>query len=228
MTRFALTTALLLLTGTAALAAAPAPTYDRIHLSVTEDEQVENDTAVAEVFAQAESHDIAAASDRVNRLIAAAIATAKQHRAIEVQTLEYRTTPVYQAGKATGQWRVQQGIRFESRDPQTLSNLLGELQKTVALRSLGYELSGEARAQVVERVTRRAIESFKARARLVAEAWGERHYRLVEMEITDNGASSPPLRMHTAEMAAARAAPPVEAGEQRVTVTVRGTIELQQ
>lgn len=209
-----------------AFADAAALTYDRVHLSASASEPVENDTIVAILYAQEESHDVAHASDVVNRLIGAAMKSARQKKTIKAQTLEYRTTPVYQAGKPTGQWQVQQAMRLESRDSQALSGLLGDLQKTLALRSLGYQLSTETRKRVEEHLTRRAIESFRSRAQSITEIWGRTAFRLVELQVSDSGGSSPQPVFHAAEMSLARSAPTIEAGEQQVSITVQGTIEL--
>lgn len=200
--------------------------YNRVHLSTSASEQVDNDTIVAVLYAQEQSHDAARASDTVNQRIAAAMQTARQNNKIKVQTLEYRTNPVYQSGKPTGQWQVQQAMRLESRDSAALSKLLGDLQKTLALRSLGYQLSEAARKEVETELTRRAIEAFKTRAQRITEIWGNTHFRLVEMHVSDNGGTQPRPMFQAAEMSLARTAPSIEAGEQQVTVTVQGTIEL--
>lgn len=226
MNRFVIAGVLGLMATSPATADSQPLTYDRVHLSAAASDQVENDIVVATLYAQEESQDVARASDQVNRLIAAALQTAKQQHAIKSQTLEYRTTPVYQSGKPTGQWQVRQAMRLESRDSKALSALLGELQKTLALRSLTYELSPELRKHIEDQLTQRAIEAFKTRAQLITQAWGRNQYRLVDMQVSDSGGSSPQPMYRGAEMSLARSAPTIEAGDQQVTVTIQGTIEL--
>ncbi len=218
--------ATLLMATTVAYAESGPLAYERVHLNASANEQVENDTVIAVLYAQVESHDVARASDEVNRLIAAAMKSAQARERIKARTLEYRTTPVYRAGKTTGEWQVQQSMRLESRDSAALSALVGELQKTLALRSLDYELSDAARQQVLERLTQRAIQAFKARAQRVTQAWGRERYRLVEMQIGDSDTAPPRPLLRAAPMSATLAAPTIEAGEQQVSVTVQGTIEL--
>ena len=135
MIRYLLCAALLI--ANAAYAETGPLTYERVHLSAGASEQVANDTVVAVLYAEAKSHDVARASDQANRLITAAMARAKARQGVKARTLDYRTTPIYQAGKPTGQWQVQQAMRLESRDSAALSTLLGELQKTLAMRSPG-------------------------------------------------------------------------------------------
>ncbi|GAB4362555.1 MAG: SIMPL domain-containing protein [Gammaproteobacteria bacterium] len=203
-------------------------TYNRVHLSTSAQAQVKNDTVVAVLFAQAQSHDLARASDLVNRQIGDALGVAKAHRSVKVQTLEYQTTPIYQNGKPSGEWLVRQAMRLESRESQALSALLGKLQQSLAIRSLGYQLSDQARLQLRSRLTRQAIEAFKERARRITEIWGSSGFRLVEMHISDGGSPPPRPQFRAAEASLARAAPAIEAGEQTISVTVQGVIELQE
>jgi len=185
-------------------------TYDRIHLSANASEAVENDVVVAVLYAQEQSHDVSHTSDLVNKRIATAMKSIKKQRTIKVQTLNYRTSPVYRSGKSSGLWQVQQAIRLESKDSRSLSTLLGKLQDALALRSMSYELSVSQQRRVEERLTKKAIAFFKERADLVTQAWGRTRYRLVEMQVSGSG-GTPGRPLHRAtEMNLARSAPTIE------------------
>ncbi len=225
MYRYLIIPMLLVSTTTATADTAPL-TYERVHLSASAGESMENDIVVAILYAQSQSHDVARASNEVNQRITAGLKIAKKRQGVKVQTLEYNTAPVYKSGKPSGMWQVRQAMRLQSDDVQTLSELLGELQNTLALRSLDYQLSLAKRKAVEEQLTRQAIQAFKTRAQLVTEAWGSNRYRLVEMSVSDSGGVPPRPRYRAAEMSLDRAAPTIDAGEQHVTVSIQGTIEL--
>ncbi|MGD2082207.1 MAG: SIMPL domain-containing protein [Chromatiales bacterium] len=201
--------------------------YDRVSLSASASAQVENDTLVAVLYEQREGDDPAMLAGHVNRSIGRAVARVKQVEDVEVQTLEYQTTPVYRDQHLSG-WRVRQAIRLESRAADRLSELVGELQADLQVQSVSYRVSDEQRREAEERLMRGAIQGFTRRAALVAAELGRPDYRLVSMEIDTGGQPVRPMEMR---MLSARAAPEVpptlEAGTQTLEVTVRGTVELE-
>ena len=202
-------------------------TYDRIDFSVVAARQVENDTLVAILYAQREGEDTGRLVDEVNRAIQWGLAQARKAAGLKIQTLDYRTNPVYRNQKLQG-WRVSQSIRLESRDSSQLSRILGILQERLAVRSIQYEVSPARRAQVETELIGEAIEQFTKRAELITDALDRKGYRLVRMNV--NTSFSPPPRRAPHLMAmraeAAAAAPELAAGTQSLQVHVSGTIEL--
>ncbi|WP_428608707.1 SIMPL domain-containing protein, partial [Sedimenticola sp.] len=77
-----------------------------------------------------------------------------------------------------------------------------------------------------KQLIRQAIQRFQARAELVSKEMGQSRYRLVQMNISHNGAAPPPYPMRTMSLRA-DTAPALEAGSQRLEVQISGTIELQ-
>ena len=203
-------------------------TYDRINLSASAEGKATNDLLVAVLFQRAEGPAAEGLAAEVNKAIAAAIELAKAAPDVTVQTLNYQTAPTYQNQKVTG-WSVQQSIRLESRNTEALSQLLGKLQKTLKVESISYQVSPAMLREAEEGLIGKAIQAFQQRADLVTKALGRKRYRLVAMDVNTQGAPVYPLRASGRMMAmeAAAAPPALEAGEQAVTVTVQGTIELQ-
>ena len=219
---------LLLLLPTVLFAGETPPTYDRIDFSVSAGREVENDTLVAVLYAQREGNDTSRLADEVNRLITAAVRTAKQHPEVKVQTPAYRTSPIYSKEHISG-WRVYQSIRLESTDAGAVSRLIGTLQKTLGLESVSYTLSPKSREQTETQLVREGIAAFKQRAQLISTEMGRSGYRLVQMAVNTSGISPRPFLMReTKSMTSLSPAPALEAGTQRVEVTINGTIELQQ
>ncbi len=202
------------------------PTYNRINLSVSAQQEVDNDILVAVLFAQEEGKSAARLAKDVNRKISAAVTKAKQADGIKVQTLDYTTSPTYRKQAVSG-WRVRQSIRLESKDPATLSGLIGDLQKELGVSRINYALSPETRAAIEESLIADAIGRFNNRAKLIQTQMGRQNHKLVQMNI-NSGGNSPQPRYQMAMMEKSRsAAPQLEAGTQTVTINIQGTIELQ-
>jgi predicted secreted protein len=205
-----------------------AKSYDRVQLSANASMQVENDTLSAQLYVQREGSELAQLADDVNLRISQAVERVKKLEGIELQTQGYQTYPVHQQQRMTG-WRVRQNIRIESQDGAKLSQLLGELQPSLALESLQYNISPAKRDAAEEQLIGEAISTFQKRAALVTKQLGRSDYRLVEMNISTSGEPVQPVRMRAGVMAmeAAVAPPSLEAGSQTIRVDINGAIELQ-
>lgn len=204
------------------------PVYDRVTLSVSAESNVENDVLVAVLFSQRDGPEVAGPAGEVNEAIAWAVEQAKGVPEVKLQTLDYRTHPVYRKDVLSG-WRVSQSIRLESHEAALISVLIGELQQRLGLRSVGYAVSPQRRREAEDQLIAEAIGSFRARADLVARELGRTRYRIVRVDVNTGGRPIP--RMPTQRMAIASGAldapPTLEAGTQTVQVSVSGSIELQ-
>jgi predicted secreted protein len=202
-----------------------ADVYDRVDLSANAESEIENDVLIAIVFAEVEANNQADAANRVNTAIQWALERARRVPEIELQTTQYSTRPVYANERRIVGWVARQGLRLESRDPAALSELLGALQERVAVQSVDYNLSKEARDTAEEALMAEALAGFNRRAALVAEQLGREGSRIVHINIGTSGGG--PVRFAREALASADvAAPPLEAGTQTVSVFVTGTVEL--
>ena len=202
--------------------------YDRVSLSVSAEQEVGNDVLIAVLYAERSGGDQAALASEVNQAVGAALERARAVPAVSARTLGYNTWPQY-ANQVLRGWRVRQTLRLESRDAGALSNLLGDLQETLALGSLGYQVSSQAREAAQSGLIARALAAFRARAELVAHEMGRGGYRIVQIDIDTAGGVPRPMMMRGGAVAlqAAEVAPPaLEAGEQTLSVGVSGSIEL--
>ncbi len=197
--------------------------YDRVTLSAVAGAEVDSDLFEAEVAVQREGSNPVLLAEQVNREMAWGLAQARAVEGVQVQTLGYHSQPVYQQQRLVA-WRVRQALRLQARDASALSRLLGRLQTRLTLERLGSTVSPERRDEEEESLMGDAIEAFRNRARLVAEAMGRTTYRLVEMRI-DTPRTPPRIALMRAERASV-AAPPLAPGSQRLQVTVTATIEL--
>ena len=210
--------------------AAESPAYDRIAFSVNAEKEVENDVLTAVLFASQTGQDTATLSDSVNQDIAWAMDISQQEDAIQSRTLGYMTNPVYTNGRVDG-WEVRQSIELKSKDSKILSGLLGSLQTKLRIESISYSISTEVRKATEELLISEALAGFKNRAAQVQANMNRAEYRVVHLNIrTASDSPQHGIRMArgSAMMMAesAPAAPSLDAGKQKVHVTIDAEIEL--
>ena len=201
--------------------------YDRIHLSVSATAQLENDTMVAIVYAQEEGSQAAELSSIVNRRIRWGLDLVKKYPKIKHQTNTYSSSPVYSNNKIKG-WRVSQSLRLESQDMTLLSDVLGKLQSDLALQSMQFTISPDSKNKQDEKLIDKALEAFENRAQQVVKKLGRKNYKIVDINISTSGAIGvrPQYQMRAMAMDA-ESTPAISEGEQTVSVTVSGNIELE-
>lgn len=201
--------------------------YDRISLTSTAADKIENDILIATLSVRREGANPAKLAEKANETIKWAITEAKKISGIRVQTLAYQTSPIYQQQRLSG-WRVRQSLRLESKNMAALSQLIGTLQERLGVEQVSYRISNQRRNAVEEKLIAKAIALFQQRAQLVTEKMASKRYRVVKMNINTGGNIRPRvMRAEISEMAGGRKAPSFEAGSQTVTVSINGTIELQ-
>lgn len=217
--------------------------YNQITFSEYANQEVENDVLVAEMYAQKEGHKPNFLAKDVNSTIDNALKIIKKHPNIRVQTLNYRTHPVYHKSKVV-RWKVQQTIRLESRNSKLLGGVIGELQNSLALQSVSYKVSDEALRTHNLVLTEKAISRFRSAAKTITNAMGRSSYRVVNMSINQAHSQNnqgpvmyrataakmvgdaATLRGGTAEAHVQLEATNMEAGKRDIRVTVHGTIEI--
>ena len=204
------------------------PLYDRINLMASASAEVENNRLIAIVFSEVEDNDQADAADAVNVAISWAADRARGVDGIEIRTMNYNTRPLYANGRRIVGWTARQSLRLESQDAEALSDLLGELQEQVAIQSINYGLSDEARDDAEDALIAEALGRFNRRAELISDELGRDGFRIVRINVGTSGVI--PNRPFGFEAQSARvleAAPTIEAGTQTMTVSVNGEIELE-
>ena len=230
-TKFRSLSPIFLLAAALTAGAQEAPTYDQIDLSASAERDVENDLLVAVVYAQEQDARQSVAADQVNQTISWVLEQADDVRSVRSQTLQYGSFPVYGNNRRITAWQVRQSVRLESTDTDALSELLGELQARAAIESVNYDASSDARDAANDELIAAALARFSERATLVATELGRPGYRIVRINIqTGDGSRNPVFLPNMARMASdsseSVAAPSLEAGTQRMIVSVSGTIEL--
>lgn len=201
--------------------------YNVVELQADAQREVQNDTMTATLFVEQTGFDPAQVADGVNKVVNEALRTAKTAQGVKVKSGYNQSFPVYGKNNQLQGWRTRSEIRLESADFEATSALIGELQSTMRLASLGFSVSPKARRQAENELIKEAIERFRERAEIIKQSLGGGAYKLQRMSVNTSGA--PPVRPFTMRAAEARqdvAAPDVEAGTTQITVLATGAIEI--
>jgi predicted secreted protein len=219
-----------LLGASAAPAAGDPPPMRRVDFSVQASREVANDWVRAVVGVTDEDENAAKLADRVNQAMAWALDRARAKAGIDAKSGGYSTQPVHDPRKGERRfWRASQDLLLEGADPLAMSELLGELQSRIQLRSIGFTVSPAQRRKIEDELIDEALAAFLARAQRVQTRLAGRGYQIVQISINTSGGGPPvPMMRATMAMDSASVAPPaLEAGTSELVVNVSGSIQLE-
>ena len=212
------------------MAAADAPDpRNRVSFGVERSREVANDQLTAVIGVTHEDSDPAKVADRINRDMGWALEIARGREGVKVKSGGYQTVPIQDREKRKlRHWRGSQDIILESGDTKAVTDLLGELQARLQLRSIAFGVSPEHRRTVEDELIDAALTAFRERAGRVSQRLGASGYGIVQIGV-DTGSPGRPFVMRALGGAEAMAvAPPaLEAGSTRVQVRAHGSIELE-
>lgn len=199
----------------------------QVNLSAEAVRPAANDLVRTVVFSEASGSDPGELARRVNQDVAQALKLLRGEAGVTVKSGQQSTYPLYGRDQKIDSWRMRSELIIESRDVGRVSTVLGQLQQMrLAVGSVTQMPSPEIRRQVEDAAAREAIEAFKARAAVIADALGKK-WTIRELTVQQGGGMPMPVFRGMARAMAADAAPaPIEAGESQVTATVSGQIEL--
>jgi predicted secreted protein len=205
------------------------PPMRRVDFSVQTSRQVANDWVRAVVGVTDEDEDAAKLADRVNTAMTWALERAKAQSGITAKSGGYSTFPINDPKRGERRfWRASQDLLLEGSDPKAMSDLLGELQTRVQLRSLDFTVSPAQRRKVEDELIDEALSAFTARAERVRQRLGKKGYEIVQISIGTGGGMPPvPMMRGMAMEAKDMAAPALEAGTSELVTTASGSIQLE-
>ncbi len=213
----------------AAPAADPAPRYNVVELQAEAQREVANDTLAASLYVELNDANPATLANMINKAANEALRIAKSAGNVRARSGSNQTYPVYAKGNVLQGWRGRAEIRIESGDFEAASGLIGKLQAGMQLGSLNFAVSPEARRLAENELMAEAIAAFKARAEIVRGALGGRSYKVQRLSVNSSQSAPPPRFAMARSLAAAApevAAPDMEGGVSRITVTAAGAIEV--
>jgi predicted secreted protein len=203
--------------------------YNSVDLQADAQREVPNDLVSASLYVEMNDASPARLADALNRALNDALAAAGEFKTVRAHSGGSRTMPVYDRTQRLTGWRGRAELRLESRDFAAAAVLIGKLESSLQLGSIGFSVAPEARKQVQDELIAEAIGAFRARADIVRRTLDGRSYKIRRMNVNAGGVQGPrPLIAAARPLAAeAVAAPQLEGGTSQIAVTVSGTIEIE-
>ncbi len=139
--------------------------------------EVPNDTARITWTASAQEKTLEAATKKSIELTNSAIANLKNIPALELQTVNANSYPVYSEQKGNRApeiiaWRVSQNLIVKTNDVSTVSKVIQTVGGKLQLNGLSFDVSEKTRAQYNEQLIKSALNNATQQAVWLAEAVG--------------------------------------------------------
>jgi len=222
--------------GLASLASLPALAeatgYNQISLRAEVSQEVAHDRMYVTLYTEAQSEDPAALASDVTKTLNAAIDKARKVQGVKVSLGSRQSYPVYEnEGSKISAWRERAELRLESAEFARLSQLSADLLGELKMAEMSFAVAEDTRKTSEDSLIKEAVEAFKARAQLATEAVGGKGYKLVSLNLNSGGFQPVmPMRamaMDRGSLSKSEAAPQIEAGTSRVSMSADGVIEVQ-
>lgn len=201
-----------------------------LHISATEQREVDQDLLIANLRIESENVDNAFVQNAVNTAMAKALELAKGYKDVKAITRGYT---VRQYDKNSGKnlrardmvWKGQQTVQLKSKNADQLLELAGKIQEAgFVMNGLNYMLSPEVAAQIQDEMLEAALEKLQNRASRAAKALGKGKAELKDINTQGNYMPRPMLQqahMEASMMARSKMAAPVASpGETTLSMTV--------
>lgn len=206
--------------------------YNVFSLSSAASAEVDNDLMTATLVVRKEDKDPAILAEKVNSTMNWAVNVLRPYATLKTKTRDYQTHPRYdssQSRRLIG-WRASQTMQIETDDFEAAGKAIQALQQKLQVQGIRLSAKPETRAAASDALINEALTSFKDRARLVQRNMGATEFKVLNVDIqTEQGAVARyESDGYMTEMvrSAAMAEPAIEAGTSRVSVQVRGRIQL--
>lgn len=160
------------------------------------------------------------------------------NRAFKSELLSRNAYPRYQYknGKQTQiGWQESAQIKVESKDFAALNRLIADTQDDANLNGTSFSVSKQKREEVIDEVSKAALNRFKARANILSRTLGFSSYKIVQLNLGQIGnqtimaesayAAAPMMLARKADGAGEIAESP-NPGTEEISITVNGTIQM--
>ena len=210
--------------------AADQPVSNQASLSASVSQDIDSNLFKARVSIsrQVDGNHLDRIYNEVNTLAHKALGLARKYPGMEAVTQSNTTQPVYKQGKIDG-WRVVYTLELTTTKQDDLAALVGQLQSFMNVDDMFFLVSDDSRKKTENELIAKAISEFNERAKIITRAQGKKSYRLVSMNVTTGNQpvrNYPMVRDRSYVSVKSATPPPIEAGKQKVTVSVSGTIQM--
>ena len=161
----------------------------------------------------------ATVNDVMNRL--------RDHAGVKVYSGNYQVWPMNDKDGRISNWRGRAEIMLESTDFVAVSKLAAGVADKMPVANMAFFVAPRERARYEAELLQQAGEAFRKRADALTKAFGFDSYEIREIQLGGTGASyAPERRMMAMSADMAGAGIPLEAGTERISLSVQGTIFL--
>lgn len=205
------------------------PVYDQYTLQASAEGEVDNDLMLVRLQVEHEDRDASKLAEKVNTDMQWALEQLETSPSINVKTENYSTYPKYEQNRISG-WHSAQTLSLSGGDFDELKAAVQILQSRLQVQGMAFQPTDETRRTAEDALINEALDNLKHRAEIVQQNMGASSYRVMQININTGGRQPSRMRMNNDMVAMSRsveAAPAVESGESKITVTVSGQIQLQ-
>lgn len=209
------------------------PEGTRINLSASAEMLLPNDEVIVSFRVEKQGKDAEAVRSYVNKVSDAIEQRLKLEADVKLKTLSRSMQPVWQYPKNSSRvrvgWQMTQSGEISTTDLKAVPKWLDAIESAGAhLSSLNFRVSDAISKQAMASLRQQAIANFRSKAAGMAKGLDGESFRIIRL---NTSGQAPQPRIYRAEMAmmakAVDAAPPaLSAGENKITVTVSGEIEI--
>ena len=200
--------------------------FNVVNLQAQAEQEIPNDQMTAVMATEHEGKDAISIAEHANEDMQWALGIIKKFPVAESRTTNYQTYPVYNKQIIIG-WRASQQVEIKSTSIKELSELIGRLQDKLQVKQMYFSPTDETRKKYEDQLIEEALEAFKNRVAIVKKHMDNMDHRILNINI-NTGGHQPPTPYERGGMMksmAMEAAPAVEAGTSKITVTVNGSVQ---
>lgn len=206
----------------------PAP-QGVVVLSASGSAEIARDWLTITFSAVREGTDAAALQSALKQALDAALAQARRDERpgdVEVRTGSFALSPRYTPRGESNGWRGHAELVVQGRALSAIAQLAGRIS-TMNIARVQQSLSRQRRAEAEADITAQAIAAYGAKAAAAAKLFGYSSYVLREVSVSSLDQPPAPMMMRArAAEAGSDEALPVQIGNETVSVTVQGSIQL--
>ncbi len=209
--------------------ASQTPAGNHIYFSIYESQKVENDLTLITLKASVQARSAKIVMEKINQKMQIAFKILEQYPDIQTQTTHYQVHPVYQKDRIIRHWNGSQSLVLTLNSKSKSLQALTELQEPLIYQSMQFKISDHIQQKALQTLTLKALQTFQKQAKLIANAFGTAHFKILETHINSSPTGPAPKQTTFSNrmvMAEAMTAPSLSAGKSNLTIQVSGTLWL--
>lgn len=188
--------------------------------------EVAHDTVRITLATEVSDTSQAAVAQALTQTLDKVMKQAKDNDKVKAFSGDYRVWPMNDKDGKISDWRGRGEIILESTDFAEASRLASALSDRMPIDGLAFSVSPKVRAEQEDALLAQAAQAFRDRAQALVTAFSFQGYSIKQIDLGGAGTRYESAPRMMAMSADSKVAVPLEAGTERITVTVSGSIFL--